>query len=49
MWEDKINGLRLTLETILDIQTQVDPNSKEDSNASQGRSADSDANSKGNG
>src|SRR5882672_3846825 len=49
MWEDKINGFRLTLEKILGIETSTDPNSAADSNASQGRGSDSDASSKRNG
>ena len=49
MWEDKINGFRLTLEIILKIKASTDPNSMADSKASQGMKSDSDASTKGNG
>ena len=49
IWEDKINGFRLTLESILDIKNWTDASSTADSNTSQGKKSDSDASSKGNG
>lgn len=48
MWEDRINGFRFTLEIILRIGTETDPNSTADANATR-RVSDIDAGSNGNG
>ena len=48
MWEDKINGFRLTLEKRLGIDPSTDPNSKTESKASRGSGSESDASSNGN-